>query len=110
MTDREEINNIISEFQRLQLQQTILLNRLQQLDTGATRGGTSNTTRRTTPAASPATARALAVGDRVKVRNPNLFQATSGTIEKIGSKRVTVRGTDGKPIHRAPKNLQRYDE
>jgi hypothetical protein len=38
------------------------------------------------------------------------FQATRGTITKIGNSRITVQARNGTKISRAPKNLTLEDE
>jgi transcription antitermination factor NusG len=99
MSNENDIQDIVAQLQNLQLQQAVLIQRLERLsearednrDTIAT--ATDNTTRR------------FAVGDRVLINNPGPFQATKGTISKIGNSRITVQARNGSKITRAPHNL-----
>jgi hypothetical protein len=47
----------------------------------------------------------FAIGDRVIVKNPTLFQANRGKITNIGNKRITLTTQSGSKIPRVPKNL-----
>ena len=49
--------------------------------------------------------RAFSIGDYVAIKNPNPFQVNTGTITKIGKRRITVTTPTGQKILRAPKNL-----
>jgi prefoldin subunit 5 len=99
MSNENDIQDIVAQLQNLQLQQAVLIQRLERLsearednrDTIVT--ATDNTTRR------------FAVGDRVLINNPGRFQATKGTISKIGNSRITVQARNGSKITRAPHNL-----
>jgi small-conductance mechanosensitive channel len=53
----------------------------------------------------PDATREFAIGDRVQIKNPGRYQASGGTIAKIGANRITVRTASGSKILRAPKNL-----
>jgi hypothetical protein len=49
--------------------------------------------------------REFAIGDKVIIKNPNLFQADRGAITKIGNKRITVTSQSGSKILGASKDL-----
>jgi transcription antitermination factor NusG len=97
--DNDEIQDLITQLNRIQLQQTALLARL---ETAVENEATQNReiSREVRPTG------AFALGDRVRIRNPNPFQATRGTITKIGDQRITVTSRSGSKILRAPKNLE----
>jgi transcription antitermination factor NusG len=112
MSDNREIQDIVEEFKQLQLQQTVLVDRLQQLDrnrdneratrapSGFDRSWYSHKQRR------PRADGEFHIGDRVRIKNPGRFQTSIGNITKIGPSRITIQGDDGKnPIVRAAKNL-----
>ena len=90
-----EIEEIVAQLKRLQIEETVLLLRLEQLS--KTDSHTSG---------SP-TKRVFAIGDLVKIKNPKPFQIKKGTIIKIGNgtNRITVQATNGSKIVRAPTNL-----
>jgi hypothetical protein len=96
--DNDEIQDLIIQLTRIQLQQTELLARLV---TAVDNEDQQNreVTRQTRPTV------AFAIGDRVRIKNPNPLQASKGTVTKIGSKRITVTSRSGIKILRAPKNL-----
>jgi hypothetical protein len=102
----DEIRELIIQVQQLQLQQTALLARLAQArgDEAEVVAPDSSDTREAD--APEQEVRAFAVGDRVRITNPNraLFQADRGVITKIGDVRITVQTRTGR-ITRAPKNL-----
>jgi hypothetical protein len=54
--------------------------------------------------------RELAIGDRVRIKNPNRFQVDKGTITRIGANQMTIQTRSGTKILRAPKNLSINDE
>jgi hypothetical protein len=97
MSDSPEIKDIIAELQRLQIQQSGLLQRLEQLS-----GGDNDSSTETRV---PNTTRAFTVGDRVRIANPGWNQANCGKIIKIGKSRITVEARNGTKIIRDPKNL-----
>ena len=90
MNRDEDVKNIVDQLQRLQLQQSNLISRLERLSEG-------EPTR-------TSTARDFAIGDQVRIKNPGYRQATRGTIVKIG-KRITVETDSKKKIIRTAKNL-----
>ena len=98
-----EVQDLITELSRLQLQQTEVITRLTRLtETQHRETRTVSPPPRPTP---PETTREYAIGDRVRITNPRPFQATTGTVRKIGTNRITVRAASGSNIIRAPKNL-----
>jgi hypothetical protein len=90
----QEIQDIVNQLERLQIQQSDLLQRL---------GRLSESEDNATPL--PTTAREFVVGDRVRIRNPGRLQPVRGTVTKIGRVRITVEARNGTKIVRAPKNL-----
>jgi hypothetical protein len=109
----DDVQDLISQLTRLQLQQTDLLARL---DTAVQVQNTLlGTPDETEPFARAAliggepTRRNFEVGDKVTISNPNLFQANEGTITKIGKKRITVTTASGQKIVCAPKNIFAQD-
>jgi hypothetical protein len=96
----DDIQDLIAQIERLQVQQTELLVRLRSATDNEESGHApfENDTQqdsRTT----------FDIGDKVIINNPNLFQANRGTVTKIGTKRITVTLPSGQKILRAPKNL-----
>ena len=93
----DKIKGLIKQLKILQLQQTELLVRLEkargrEAKTGLHKEEEASTTK-------------FAFGDKVRIKNPTLFQANQGKITKIGSSRITVKTKSGTKILRAPKNL-----
>jgi transcription antitermination factor NusG len=101
--DEDIIKDIIAQLQSLQLQQAALIQRLERVSGSQDNGIPTRTT-------TVQVTRELAVGDRVRINNPGPFQATRGTITKIGNSRITVQARNGTKISRAPKNLTLEDE
>jgi hypothetical protein len=99
----DDIKDIVEQLQRLQIQQDVLLARLGELS------GSHETPAQATRVP-PDTTRDLAIGDRVRIRNPGRFQAVRGTIVRIGTSRITVQARNGSKIIRAPHNLFLEDE
>ena len=100
MNNERELQEIIRQFKRLQVQQTALIERLEELEGSNERGGDDSV-----PRQRPATKREFAIGDRVRVKNPRPFQESVGNLTKIGMNRISVQGSDGKTIVRDPKNI-----
>jgi transcription antitermination factor NusG len=102
----EEIKNIVAQLKGLQIQESELLQRLEQL---------SETNNRNTPTplpASPTQIREFRIGDLVKILNPKPFQIKKGTIIRIGvdTDRITVQSTNGSSkVIRASFNLAHLD-
>jgi hypothetical protein len=118
----DEAQDLITQLNRLQLQQTELFARLEKAirdEDAQTRGVRKEDaqtrevaheieveqTREFVIAHGIAQIVEFAIGDRVIVKNPNLFQADRGKITKIGNKRITLTTQSGSKILRAPKNL-----
>ena len=103
--NEEEIKDIVEQLQRLQIQQTGLLTRLEVLNEGAAEEN------RPARNAGPATRapRELAIGDSVRIKNPTPFQANKGTIVKINlaTDRITIQPTTGAKIVRSSRNVLR---
>jgi transcription elongation factor len=97
MNKDQEIQDIVNQLERLQIQQSDLLQRLGLL---SERDDSNNTA-----IPLPASAREFAIGDRVRIKNPGRLQPIRGTITKIGRNRITVEARNGTKIVRAPKNL-----
>jgi seryl-tRNA synthetase len=95
MSSEKEIADIVAQLQRLQLQQSELLQRITQVSE-------ENNTNAAQQANAP---REFAICDRVRIINPNRFQANRGRIIKIGPSRITVLTENGTKINRAAKNL-----
>ena len=93
----DEMQNIISQLQELQIQQTELLERLGRARRKETRSLVTE-------------ARGFEIGDKVEVKNPSAFQNNKGMITKIGISRITIRTKSGSLITRVPKNLIIDDE
>jgi hypothetical protein len=112
----QEIQEIVSQLQELQLQESELLERLAQLSDGVshndirTQGDTVNTL---TLSIHPKRLRdkihikdpIFVIGNRVQIKNPRFLQPTEGVIIKITAKRITVEASNGTTIVRAPKNI-----
>ena len=92
----QEIQDIVAQLERLNLQQAELVQRLSSLNQSEEDNYTVQ---------SAVAERIFAIGDRVRINNPNRLQAREGTIVKIGSSRITVETRGGSKIVRAPKNL-----
>ena len=118
----DEVQDLISQLNRLQLQQTDLFARLEKAigdedahtrridKEDAQTGEVANKvevaqTREFVVAHEVAQTGEFAMGDRVIVKNPNPFQTDRGKITKIGNKRITLTTQSGRKILRAPKNL-----
>jgi transcription antitermination factor NusG len=124
----DEVQGIIQQLSRLQLEQTDLLARLERArevetrerlaslvigDTTTSAGDIIHQFRRRhstsaasdTPAVEEDQPRGFRVGDKVRITNPGRFQANRGEIIKIGTKRVTIKTRSGSKLQRAEKNL-----
>ena len=122
MRNEDDVQDLISQLNQLQLQQTELFARLEKAigdkDAQTRRVGKEDArtgevaniievaqTREFVVAHEVAQTGEFAIGDRVIVKNPNLFQTDRGKITKIGKKRITLTTQSGSKILRAPKNL-----
>jgi hypothetical protein len=126
MNRRDEVQDLIIQLQDLQLQQTELLIRLQRArhnETRTTAGHDNNTDGDNTRTRAPQeqidepdqvpiedTTRPFAVGDKVRIKNPNRFQSNQGVITKVNANRINVRTPSGKNILRAHKNIERSND
>jgi hypothetical protein len=94
MNNDQEIQDIVAQLQRLQIQESELLQRLEPLSES------NNNPRQQAP-----TLCEFAIGDRVRIKKPRFLQPTVCTISKITEKRITVLTRDGTSIVRAHKNI-----
>ena len=94
--EQSDIKDIVAQLQRLQIQETELLRRLELLSEAD-----SNTSR------PPDSTRGFEIGDLVQIRNPRPFQAKKGTIIRIGigTDRITVQARNGSKIVRSSSNV-----
>ena len=97
MNKDEVIKDIVTQLEQLQIQQSDLLQHLGRLS--------ENDNNNNSTTVSPVAARAFAVGDNVRIRNPGRLQPSAGTITKIGRSRITVEANNGVKILRAPRNI-----
>jgi len=95
MNSEQEVEEIVARLQGLNLEQAELLTRLARLSERSE----GNDDRKDTKT------REFEIGDSVKINNPGPFQATKGTVVKIGKGRITVLARNGTKVVRAPKNL-----
>jgi hypothetical protein len=91
--DANDVKSLIEQLKALHIQQTALLARL---DTARAR--------------ETAVAQEFAIGDRVRIKNPGLYQASTGEVIKLGKTRVTVQLPNGNKVQRARKNLTPINE
>jgi hypothetical protein len=108
MNKGDQVKNIIKELQSLQLQQKVLITRLGQLarsDNAPAWIDTTGSKEKEVLPRTPTVAWQFKIGDRVRIKNPRIFQTSIGTIAKIGENRITVHTTFGSKIMRAHKNL-----
>jgi hypothetical protein len=107
----DDVEDLIAQLTRLQVQQTDLLVRLERATHNSIVPSYSSDQEGRERTASPVSVSvagdtsAFAIGDRVKIKNPNLFQTDKGAITKIGKKRITVTTASGQKIIRAAKNI-----
>jgi hypothetical protein len=92
--DRDEIQDLSDQLNRLQLKQKeLVLARLQRAK-NSKREGVQETREFT-----------ITIGDKVLIRNPKRSQETRGIITKIAHTRVTITSERGNKLQREPKNL-----
>ena len=104
----DNVGDLIAQLTRLQVQQTDLLVRLERATDSSIRfeqGTREEPTAVAIDVSVTEETAAFAIGDRVKIKNPNPFQADKGAITKIGKRRSTVTTTSGQKIVRAAKNI-----
>ena len=102
-----EVQEIIQKLKDLQLQQAELIVPLEKARDKESKQGVDEQITADQTDTAPATVietREIAIGDRVKIRNPNPFQQDNGTIIKVGKSRITVQTKTGRKILRAAKN------
>ena len=99
--EEDEIQDLLTQLEQLQLQQTDLITRLGRLS----RVQGSKKDKDTAGPTNPIAARDFAIGDRVRIKNPRPFQERTGIIAKIGTGRITVQTRNGNRIVQASKNL-----
>jgi hypothetical protein len=104
----DDIKDIVEQLQRLQLQQDALITRLGELRSNSATDNARAT--RIPPETETVTARTFAIGDRVRIRNPNRLQADRGVVVNITANRITVQARRGSKIVRAPHNIFFDDE
>ena len=97
----DEIKNIVAQLQRLHLQESELLQRLERLSETDSQTGKS-----------PSITRDFRIGDFVQIKNPKPFQIKQGTIIRIGvdTDRITVQSKNGSKIVRASFNVIRIED
>ena len=109
-----EIQEIIQKLKALQLLQAELIVRLEEARERENKKGVDvlqiTVDQVTDTPATVIETREIAIGDRVKIRNPNPFQQDNGTVIKVGKCRITVQTKTGGKILRAAKNLSIYHE
>ena len=98
---QDKIKEIAAQLQRLQVQETELLQRLERLSEAD-----SHTSR------SPVTTRGFAIGDLAQMKKPRPLQAKKGAITKIGigADCITLLTKNGSKTVRASFNLIRVNQ
>jgi dsDNA-specific endonuclease/ATPase MutS2 len=91
MSKEQDIEEIVHQLQGLQIEQSILLQRLQWLTESSNNSVPLNATR------------VFVIGDKVRIKNPGPSQANKGKIVKIGinTNRTAVQVKNGTKIVRA---------
>jgi hypothetical protein len=97
MSKDQDVKDIITQLQNLQIQQATLILRLERLGEGGDNASG--------PKAPTGTTREFEIGNRVRIWNPRRLQAVSGKIVRIGASSITVEAKNGTTIVWAPKNL-----
>jgi hypothetical protein len=98
MSDRQdEIKDVVSQLQRLQIKESELLQRLE----GLSEAESHDTAEPLTPT------RDFRIGDLVQIKNPRPFQIKTGHIIMMGvnTNRITVQARNGSKVVRASFNL-----
>ena len=115
--NNDEVQSLIEQLRQLQLQQSDLLARLEQARGKETKNKTKvgdkaqavvDETEQEEDGKAKGTVyetKGFNLGDKVRIRNPNPFQADRGVITKIGNSRITIQTKSGSKLQRAPKNL-----
>ena len=104
MNSDKELEDIVNQLKRLQIQQTELITRLEQLNEVKRSAKQESDAK---PAPTIARRTTFAVGDQVRIRNPGILQANTGRIVKINTDthRITIQTKNGNKIVRATKNV-----
>ena len=102
-SDSYGVQDIIRQLKGLQLKQTELLARLELARSKEQEETVTVVNNKVTSNVNET--RPLAIGDRVRIRNPSAFQVNKGVVIKIGISRITVLTESGTKILRAAKNL-----
>jgi hypothetical protein len=90
----EEIKELIQQIGRLQIQQSTLVTRLSRLNRQVQDESRAQDDIRT-----------FSIGDKVRVRNPKMDQASKGKIIRITDSRITMEARNGEKVWRAPSNF-----
>jgi hypothetical protein len=106
--NEREIEELVNQIQRLQIEQTELITRLTRERAVPAVGAAQGTAAlQTTATTRP---RPFRIGDRVKIRNPRIYQPSTATVTKIGAVQITVTTRNGVKIYRIPENLILIEE
>ena len=107
ISEDEEVQHLILQLRRLQLQQEEILTRLERArNRESDRDNANGTSANRNTGADENRDRPFAIGDRVIIKNPGRYQADKGTIVRIGRGRFTVQTVSGGKILRVAKNLE----
>jgi hypothetical protein len=106
----DDIADIVDQLKRLHIRQDVLIARLGELSGSNNSIPATARASRIPPDTENVTARSFAIGDRVKIRNPNRRQANKGVVVNITANHITVQDTLGTKIIRAPHNVYIDDE
>jgi hypothetical protein len=104
----DEVQGLIEELKQLNVQQSEVLTRLEKAREKEEKkevGQTATAQVDQTKEELTHEIRDFAVGQEVRIKNPNFLQTDRGTITKIGQSRITVQTKSGSKIQRAPKNI-----
>jgi transcription elongation factor len=106
----DDIADIVDQLKRLQIRQDLLIARLGELSANNNSIPAMARASRIPPDTETVTARSFAIGDRVRIRNPNRQQANKGVVTNITANSITVQDRLGNKIIRAPHNVYIDDE
>ena len=102
--NNDEVKEIVSRLQRLQIEQSSLIDRLARVTENQPNIVIDEpATRATIPIGT--TTSSFNIGDRVRVKNPGLLQQGTGSVYKVTDTRVYIRTPNGNTLYRAPKNI-----
>ena len=105
MNKEDGVEELITQLKSLQIKQAELLERLERAREREDKKEVVDEEVKKTHVDELVPTEELAIGDKVRIRNPNPFQASRGTIIKIGASRVTIQTKTGTKILRAQKNV-----